>query len=103
MGLKAQEIADAIYEHLKKDVDGNNFSKFYIGITNDIERRLFGEHNVPKEQGAAWWIIKEAINKNTAQKVEEHFLNRGMQGDTGGGTDDSVWVYCYKITNKTRE
>ena len=103
MALKAQEIADAIYEHLKKDVDGNNFSKFYIGITNDIERRLFGEHNVPKEQGTAWWIIKEAINKNTAQKVEEHFLNRGMQGDTGGGFEDSVWVYCYKISSKTRE
>lgn len=28
MALTAQQIADAIYEHLKKDVDGNNFSKF---------------------------------------------------------------------------
>ena len=103
MALKAQEIADAIYEHLKKDVDGNNYGKFYIGITNDIDRRLFGEHNVPKEQGAAWWIIQEAINKNTAQKVEEHFLAKGMKGDTGGGTDDSVWVYCYKISSYTIE
>lgn len=101
MALKAQEIADAIYEHLKKDVDGNNFSKFYIGITNDIERRLFGEHNVPRN--GHWRIHREAINKEHAQSVEEHFLNKGMKGDTGGGTDDSVWVYCYKITNKTRE
>lgn len=101
MALKAQEIADAIYEHLKKDVDGNNFSKFYIGITNDIERRLFGEHNVPRN--GHWRIYREAINKEHAQAVEEHFLNKGMKGDTGGGTDDSVWVYCYKITNKTRE
>ena len=101
MGLKAQEIADAIYEHLKKDVDGNNFSKFYIGITNDIERRLFGEHNVPRN--GHWRIHCEAINKEHAQVVEEHFLNKGMKGDTGGGTDDSVWVYCYKITNNTVE
>ena len=101
MAQNAQQIADAIYEHLNKDVDGYNFSKFYIGITNDIERRLFGEHNVPRN--GHWRIHREAINKEHAQAVEEHFLNKGMKGDTGGGTDDSVWVYCYKITNKTRE
>ena len=101
MAQNAQQIEDAIYEHLKKDFDGYNFSKFYIGITNDIERRLFGEHNVPRN--GYWRIHREAINKEHAQAVEEHFLNKGMKGDTGGGTDDSVWVYCYKITNKTRE
>lgn len=101
MAQNAQQIADAIYEHLKKDVDGYNFSKFYIGITNDIERRLFGEHNVPRN--GHWRIHREAINKEHAQAVEEHFLNKGMKGDTGGGTDDSVWVYCYKITSNTVE
>ena len=101
MAQNAQQIADAIYELLKKDVDGYNFSKFYIGITNDIERRLFGEHNVPRN--GHWRIHREAINKEHAQAVKEHFLNKGMKGDSGGGTDDSVWVYCYKITNKTRE
>ena len=101
MAQNAQQIADAIYEHLKKDVDGYNFSKFYIGITNDIERRLFGEHNVPRN--GHWRIHREAINKEHAQAVEEHFLNKGMKGNTGGGTDDSVWVYCYKITSNTVE
>ena len=101
MAQNAQQIADAIYEHLKKDVDGYNFNKFYIGITNDIERRLFGEHNVPRN--GHWRIHREAINKKHAQAVEEHFLNKGMKGDTGGGTDDSVWVYCYKITSNTVE
>ena len=101
MALKAQEIADAIYEHLKKDVDGNNFSKFYIGITNDIERRLFGEHNVPRN--GHWRIHREAINKDHAQAVEEYFLKKGMKGDTGGGFEDSVWVYCYKISSYTIE
>ena len=101
MALTAQQIADAIYEHLKKDVDGNNYGKFYIGITNDIDRRLFGEHNVPRN--GHWRIHHDAINKEHAQAVEEHFLAKGMKGDTGGGTDDSVWVYCYKITNKTIE
>ena len=101
MALTAQQIADAIYEHLKKDVDGNNYDKFYIGITNDIDRRLFSEHNVPRN--GHWRIHREAINKEHAQAVEEHFLAKGMKGDTGGGTDDSVWVYCYKISLNTIE
>ena len=101
MALTAQQIADAIYEHLKKDVDGNNYGKFYIGITNDIDRRLFSEHNVPRN--GHWRIHREAIDKEHAQAVEEHFLAKGMKGDTGGGTDDSVWVYCYKISLNTIE
>ncbi len=98
MANSAQEIADAIYKHL----NGNSeYGKFYIGITNDIERRLFNEHSVSKDND--WWIYLEATSKTSAQKVEEHFLNKGMQGDTGGGNDYSVYVYCYRVTNKTIE
>ena len=73
----------------------------YIGITNDVERRLFNEHNVSKK--GAWWIYREADSKDIAQAVEEYFLEKGMQGDTGGGNEDSVYVYCYEITNNTVE
>ena len=66
-----------------------------------MERRLFTEHNVSKDN--AWWIYRTATDKATAQKVEEYYLNKGMEGDTGGGTDDSVYVYCYEITNTTKE
>lgn len=96
----AQQIADDIYAHLHGDT---NYKAYYIGITNDIDRRLFREHNVNRTPHFAWWIWREAISKDHAQAVEEHFLNQGMKGDTGGGMDDSVYVYCYKITNYTRE
>lgn len=94
----AKKIADDIYSHLNGDT---NYKAYYIGITNNIDRRLFGEHNVSREYG--WWIYCDAINKDHAQAVEEHFLEKGMKGDTGGGTSDSTWVYCYKITEKTIE
>lgn len=96
--LTAQKIADDIYSHLNGDT---NYKAYYIGITNDIDRRLFREHNVSKIYD--WWIFRQAINKEHAQAVEEHFLEKGMKGDTGGGTNDSTWVYCYKITGKTIE
>lgn len=77
------------------------YSDFYVGITNDVERRLFGEHNV--QQRGKWWICREALDKDTAQKVEEYYLDKGMKGDTGGGNDDTVFVYCYEIDNNAIE
>ena len=33
---------------------GGKCSDYYVGITNDIDRRLFGEHNVAKK--LSQWI-----------------------------------------------
>ena len=100
MKKTANQILADIDAHLQNSKK-QYYSDFYIGITNDINRRLFTEHNVAKSGN--WWIYREALNKTTAQSVEEYYLNKGMQGDTGGGTDDSTYVYCYEITNTTKE
>lgn len=100
MRKTAKEIIVDVEEHLTKS-NKRYYSDFYVGITNDIERRLFVEHNVDKKSN--WWIYRTATNKTAAQSVEEYFLNKGMKGDTGGGTDDSIYVYCYEITNLTKE
>ena len=57
--------------------------------------------NVDKNH--AWWIYRTAVDKATAQVVEEHFLSKGMKGETGGGTDDTIYVYCYEVTDTTKE
>lgn len=100
MTYTKNQIIAAIDTHLQKS-SKQYYSDFYIGITNDVSRRLFTEHNVDKNN--AWWIYREAINKATAQAVEEYYLDKGMKGDTGGGTDDSTYVYCYEITSSTKE
>ena len=79
----------------------SGYSNYYVGITNDINRRLFDEHNVSEQKD--YWIYRTADSKSVAQKVEEYFLNLGMQGDTGGGSEDTTYVYCYEITNYTEE
>lgn len=93
-----EEIIADIDQHLTKS-NKQYYSNFYIGITNDVNRRLFGEHNVSRDN--AWWIYREADDKETAQNVEEYYLQKGMQGDTGGGISQSRYVYCYEITNRT--
>lgn len=98
--MTAQEIKQAIDDHLAKS-NKQYYSDFYIGITNDIERRLFGEHNVSRK--GDWWIYRTANSESHARTVEKHFLNKGMKGGTGGGNADCVYVYCYEISNQAVE
>lgn len=93
-------IVSKINEHLKNS-SKRYYSDFYIGITDNIERRLFGEHNVSKQ--GQWYIHAQADNIDIARDVEKHFLDKGMQGDDGGGNDTSVYVYCYEVTQNTIE
>ncbi|TET46772.1 hypothetical protein E3J62_03170 [candidate division TA06 bacterium] len=76
------------------------YKSWYIGVTNDPERRLFVEHGVQKENG--WWIYRGATSAAVARKVEEHFINLGMDGAPGGGDEKSDVVYAYKKTSRTK-
>ena len=98
--MTAQEIIREISNHLTKS-SKQYYSDYYIGITNDIERRLFGEHNVPRN--GHWRIHEVANNEDHARDAEKHFLDKGMKGSTGSGGTDCVYVYCYEISNSTRE
>lgn len=96
------------FEEIKKRIDiyrreyaKTSAERLYIGITNNIDRRLFGFHKVPKEN--YWWICLPADDAGTARKIERYYLEKGMQGGTGGGNNNSKIVYCYEISKKTRE
>lgn len=91
------EIRSEIQAHVNNE--GSAYKNWYIGITNDIERRLFGEHCVSKEHG--WWIYRTAANSLVARSVEKYFLSLGFQGGTGGGDTTANIVYAYRITSTT--
>ena len=74
-------------------------SDFYVGITNDIERRL-SEHNVDKADCVE---IIEAESKAEAEMAETVLIHSGLRGGSGGGKDDTNIVYCYKITDTTKQ
>lgn len=90
---------NSIISDFEKYVGNDDYFDWYIGITNDIDRRLFGEHKVEKKQDR--WIHSPADSKDVAQEVEEYFLNKGMDGDTGGGNDDTAHVYAFKKNSHT--
>jgi len=81
-----------------------NGKAWYVGITNDPEKRLFNDHGVDRANGA--WIYDFATAESTAREVEDYFTQQlGTQGDTGGGTGngDCKAIYAYIITATTKQ
>lgn len=95
-----EKIITEINEHLGKSYK-EFYSDFYIGITDNINERLFGFHQVP--QRGHWYIYMPADTDEIARKVEKFFLDLGMQGGTGGGSSKSIMVYCYEISQNTKQ
>lgn len=100
--MEYNQIIKDFDAHIKKS-GCSYYSDFYIGITNDVERRLFDEHRVPRE--GHWWIYSPADNEAVAREVEKHYLDYGMHGSFGGGKGDGTakYVYCYVVSPNTVE
>jgi len=88
----AVEIVNEIVKYMQQG--GTSAREWYVGITNDAKRRLFGEHGV-QEQGDPW-IFRTALNDAQARIAEDHLINRvGTDGGPGGGGSDCKIVYAY--------
>ncbi len=94
MAKSKQEIINDITIHFKDTV----YKDCYVGITSDVDSRLFGDHNVSRKNG---WIYRYTSSDSVAREVEQHFLNKGMDGGSGGGDEDSIFVYAYQKTTTT--
>lgn len=79
---------------------GAGYSRWYVGITSDINERLFGYHQVPHHH---WWIYRRADNHHDARAIEAAFLEAGCRGGSGGGDYTAVYVYAYLVTAQTVE
>ena len=97
--MDEQSVIKAINEYLAK-WPSLKISDFYAGITDDFKRRLFDEHKLKQTD---IWIACTCDSKETAMAIEKMCLSSVMQGDTGGGNKDSVWVYCYAVTKGSIE
>lgn len=77
---------------------GGQSSDWYCGITNNIETRVFGQHNVSRRNGCGQVTC---FTNNCARNVENRLLGRGCDGGPGGGGLRTVHVYVYKKTRAT--
>lgn len=80
---------------------GGEYSDWYAGIAATPQDRLFNDHGV-QEKGDSW-IYRECSGSETARGIEEYFLDRGMDGGTGGGDATTKYVYAYRKSAHSRE
>jgi len=89
MATKNQIITD-----ITNKFRGYRYSKCYVGLTSDVQQRLFVDHAVPRQTGH--YISRTADTNTIAREVEKHFLDAGMDGGGGGGNYRSKIAYAYK-------
>jgi hypothetical protein len=82
-----------IRDFIKKS--GSEYQGWYVGITKDIDERLFGYHRVDRQNG--FWCYIQAKSSTIARDIEKFFTEGcHTDGGPGGGDDDSDIVYAYK-------
>jgi hypothetical protein len=94
--MTKQDIITAFQNWITKY--GSSYNELYVGITSNIDQRLFTDHGVNKVD---IWIHAPADSNETARSVEKYFLDTGCDGDTGGGDYFSTRVYAYKKNSHT--
>jgi hypothetical protein len=85
---------EEIIKQIKAACSGN-YSRWYIGITNDLQRRK-REHNKNDFFEDHIFCSWKANSKEIAEEVEKWGKAQYMQGDTGGGREESIYVYIFE-------
>ena len=95
-------LAPQIYADFNTYIQQFNLpnSSWYVGITSDINQRLFGDHRVSRE-GA--WIWRRATDHTQSRAIEMAYHEAGCKGSHGGGDYTAVYIYAYAITPMTVE
>jgi hypothetical protein len=91
---RSQEHGTRPCDDVLSYVGSDNFINWYVGITGDVEKRLFGEHNVHRTQHK--WIHGQAMSAETARAVEAALIELGFDGGGGGGDHTAIHVYAFR-------
>jgi hypothetical protein len=92
MAKSSEIIVMEMLEFIQRE--GGHRKTWCVGITDDARRRLFDEHQVHYQDHA--WIYRSAASEEEAQRVEEYFIEYGLDGGRGGKRPGSTMVYAYR-------
>lgn len=91
--VRITQMAISILKYI--NANDYNFNYFYVGITNDIDRRK-AEHD--KEFNSVLVYHHDFKDREFVKALEAYFtMKYGFRGDTGGGSDDSTTFYVLRL------
>ncbi|MGD9116166.1 MAG: hypothetical protein PVJ61_03180 [Dehalococcoidia bacterium] len=71
-----------------ENIVGTSYTYWTIGITIDPSQCKKQHHN------PSYWHYCDAGSESSARHIEEYFVDKGMKGETGGGSHPH-YVYIF--------
>jgi hypothetical protein len=99
-GTAMDKVLAEIIDVIRYCFKNTPYSECYVGITSDIQGRLFGGRKVSRLQDR--WIAVPAASHTVAREAERFFLDAGMDGTSGSGGETATVVYAYRKTRFTQ-
>ncbi len=96
MAKSSEVIVMELLEFIQ--LEGGHPRTWYVGVTDDAQRRLFDEHQVHYQNDA--WMYRTASSETEAGRVEEYFQEYGLDGGKRGRHPGSI-VYVYRKSINT--
>lgn len=90
--LSKEQLMSILKQYMMKA--GEGYAAWYVGVCRDPRERLFKEHRVV--ESGEFWLYRRADNPETAEAVEDVFVNwYGAEGRPGT-EENPTYVYAYK-------
>jgi hypothetical protein len=85
---KPQIISEIEKRVLRKK---NDYTLWTIGITDTPKSRK--DQHIDNGKDVSEWADWSIHSESDAREIEEHFLDKGMRGDTEGGSVKYVYIF----------
>jgi hypothetical protein len=92
MAKPSEIIVMEMLEFIQKE--GGHPKTWYVGVTDNAQKRLFDDHQVHYQDDA--WIYRTAASEIEAQRVQDYFLDYGLDGRKKALCSGSCMVYAYR-------
>ena len=108
--IKSREVIISEIEDFKLK-RGGNYDDYYIGITNNIDRRI-NEDILILDHISNGWLTSdnevydsECESRDIAVEIELYFQNLGMykKNIAAKGTIESKYIYCFKLDEHNKK
>ena len=84
----------SIEKEISLKILGSNIANWRIGLTHDLRDR-YTHWRHTKSLSIEDWFAWEANSLSDAEAIEKQFIQKGMQGGTGGNLSSGKTVHVY--------
>ena len=86
-----EEIIKAIEAHMGRY--SGNPSAWYVGIADNIRKKLFEDHKVSEQNGI--WIYRTLENNTKAIEIKKHLITAGLKSDDSDDENGNI-VFAFE-------